>query len=253
MSSAPRWLETIKSALLHPDNKGKISECNQSCNYQSFSFCVMLYAVYQVATVDANGHPRVRSQVHRGFIEPEGHPELPILVTSTDARSPKVTEARGNQKVELAWWMEGTQDQFRLSGFVHLCPSPAQGDPTPIPLHAAALKLLQKSGFDFEAKRKETFDKMSTVMRASWCVPHPPGTIVPDYDEQSKTWPREVPLEQDAKTDDERKDVEIASRNFALMLIEPDRVDWVSLASQPMKRVYFARDGEKWMEDQAVP
>ena len=210
-------------------------------------------SVYQIATVDANGHPRVRSQVHRGFMEPGGHPQLPILVTSTDARTPKVIEARANQRVELAWWMEGTQDQFRISGFVHIFPSPAQGGPTPIPSHAAALKLLQKSGFDFEAKRRETFDSMSTVMRASWCVPYAPGTIIPDYDEQSKTWPSEVPLKQNAKNDEDRKNIEDASRNFALMLIEPDRVDWVSLASQPMKRVFFTRDGEKWMEDQAVP
>ncbi|KAI1786795.1 pyridoxamine 5'-phosphate oxidase-domain-containing protein [Ganoderma leucocontextum] len=232
MASTPRWLEAIKSALNHPNNKGKI--------------------IYQVATVEANGHPRVRSQVHRGFMEPDGHPELPIFVTSTDARAPKVNQAHSNQRVELAWWMEGSQDQFRISGFTHVFPSPAQGRPTPIPAEAAALTLLEKSGFDFEAKRKETFDKMSAAMRASWCTPYPPGTIISSYDEQ-KAWPGEVPLEQDAKTDQERKNIEVASNNFALMLFEPVQIDWVSLDNYPLKRVGFTRDGGKWIEHQVVP
>ncbi|EJF67430.1 hypothetical protein DICSQDRAFT_158842 [Dichomitus squalens LYAD-421 SS1] len=236
MSSAPRWVEAINKALGHPDNKGKI--------------------IYQIATVDTNGQPRVRSQVHRGFMEPDGHPELPILVTSTDARTPKVGQLHSHQRTELAWWMEGSQDQFRISGITHIFPSPAQGapgnGPTPIADEAIALKLLQNSGFDWEAKRKETFDGMKPGMRASWAIPYPPGTFLPSYDEQKK-WPKEVPLEQDAKTDEDKKNIDFAFRNFALMLFEPVQVDWVALGVHPNQRIKFTRDEGVWIEQQVVP
>ncbi|PIL31190.1 hypothetical protein GSI_05887 [Ganoderma sinense ZZ0214-1] len=187
-------------------------------------------------------------------MEPDGHPELPLFVTSTDARTPKVAQARSNPRVEVAWWMEGTRDQFRISGFVHIVPAPAKSKDgsTPIPAEATTLKSLEESGFDFEAKRKETFDAMSTVMRATWCVPVAPGTRIESYEEQ-KAWPSEVPLERDAKTDEERMNIEVSFSNFALMLVEPVQVDWVSLGVLPYSRVSFTRDGGNWIEQQLVP
>ncbi|KAI0711689.1 kinase-like domain-containing protein [Earliella scabrosa] len=129
--------------LGHSDNKGKI--------------------IYRVATVDAKGTPRVRSQVHRGFMNSDGHPELPFLVTSsdsrTDSRTPKVVQAHANLRVDVAWGMECSQDQFRLNGFVHILRSPAPGtpaQPTPIPDEAVALKTLASQNFDWEAKQKRS-------------------------------------------------------------------------------------------------
>ncbi|KAH9885393.1 hypothetical protein C8Q73DRAFT_749191 [Cubamyces lactineus] len=234
MASAPRWVEAINKALSHPDNKGKI--------------------IYQVTTVDASNAPHARSQVHRAFMNPEGRPDLPLLVTSTDVRTPKVTQLRDNQRVELAWWMEGSQDQFRLSGFAHIHPSPAApGDasqPTLIPAEAAALRALATTAFDWEAKRLEVFNKMSPGMRASWCVPRAPGSKLDSYEEQKK-WPREVPLEP--QNEEDEKNLEMAKSNFALMLIEPVAVDWVELGIQPNRRTVFTREGEKWTEQLAVP
>ncbi|KAI0352289.1 hypothetical protein OH77DRAFT_1428836 [Trametes cingulata] len=234
MSAAPRWVEAINKALSHPDNKGKI--------------------IYQVATVDAQGAPHVRSQVHRAFTKPDGRPDLPLLVTSTDARTPKVEQLRANQRVEIAWWMEGSQDQFRLTGFARTFPSPsASGDishPTPIPEGAVALKTLESQGFDWEAKRRELFNKMSPGMRASWCVPQPPGSAIGSYEEQ-KEWPRQVPSEPESEED--KKNAEIALSRFALMLIEPFQVDWVELGIQPNRRTVFTREGEKWTEQLVVP
>ncbi|KAI0640261.1 hypothetical protein C8Q77DRAFT_1069981 [Trametes polyzona] len=232
--AAPRWVEAINKALSHPDNKGKV--------------------IYQVATVDARNVPHVRSQVHRAFLNPEGRPDLPLLVTSTDARSPKVSQIRANQRVELAWWMEGSQDQFRISGFAHVFPSPsAPGDasrPTPIPAEAIALKTLEQQGFDWDKKRIEVFNKMNPGMRASWCAPQPPGSAIASYEEQ-KAWPREVP--QEPESEEDKKNAETAQTNFALMLFEPVEVDWVALGIQPNRRTVFTRDGEKWNEQLVTP
>ncbi|KAI0701236.1 pyridoxamine 5'-phosphate oxidase-domain-containing protein [Cerioporus squamosus] len=233
-SSAPRWIEAINKALSLPDNKGKI--------------------IYQVATIDATNTPRVRSQVHRGFLSPEGRDDLPLLVTSTDTRTPKVSQVHGNQRVELCWWMEGSQDQFRITGFAHIHPSPTPGisSPTPIPDEAIALNLLAKQGFNWEAKRKEVFAGMKPEMRASWCTPNPPGTPISSYEEQ-KGWTQSVPLEDEAKTDEDKRNLEISLRNFALMLFEPVQVDWVALGIQPNKRIVFRRQGELWVEQLVNP
>ncbi|KAH9854411.1 hypothetical protein C2E23DRAFT_884003 [Lenzites betulinus] len=233
MPAAPRWVEAINKALSHPDNKGKV--------------------IYQVATIDARNLPHVRSQVHRAFLHPDGRPDLPLLVTSTDARTPKVTQVRANQRVELAWWMEGSQDQFRLSGFVRIFPSSSfagTSSPTPLPVEALGLKALEESGFDWDAKRIELFNKMSPAMRASWCVPCPPGSPLENPDEQ-KDWPREVPV--DPKNDEDKKNVETAQGNFALMLFEPVQVDWAALGVQPNRRTIFTREGDKWNEQPVVP
>ncbi|KAI0652697.1 hypothetical protein C8Q79DRAFT_1108272 [Trametes meyenii] len=231
MAAAPRWVEAINKALSHPDNKGKI--------------------IYQVATVDAHNAPHVRSQVHRAFLTPKGRPDLPLLVTSTDVRTPKVTQLHASQRVELAWWMEGSQDQFRISGFAYIFPSPlATARPTPVPPEAFALKVLESQGFDWDAKRLEVFNSMSPGMRASWTVPYPPGSPLENPDEQ-KDWPREVPTEP--QSDEDRKNLEVAQRNFALMLFEPVEIDWVQLGVQPNRRTLFKRDGEKWSEQLLVP
>ncbi|EIW63796.1 uncharacterized protein TRAVEDRAFT_157533 [Trametes versicolor FP-101664 SS1] len=233
MSAAPRWVEAINKALSHPDNKGKV--------------------IYQVATVDARNVPHVRSQVHRAFMNPEGRPDFPVLVTSTDARSPKVAQVRANQRVELAWWMEGSQDQFRLSGFVRIFPSasaPGDTSPTPVPSGAIAFKTLEDQGFDWDAKRIELYNTMSPGMRASWCSPHPPGSPLASTDEQ-KSWPSKVPSEPESEED--QKNAATALSNFALMLFEPIEVDWAALGVLPNRRTIFTRDGDKWKEQSVVP
>ena len=150
--------------------------------------------------------------------------------------------------------MEGSQDQFRITGFTHIYPSPTPGTsaPTPIPDEATALKLLVKQGFDWEAKRKEVFAGMKPEMRASWCTPYPPGTPISSYEEQ-KGWPTSVPLEDEAKTDEDRKNLQTALRNFALMLFEPVEVDWVALGIKPNKRLVFRRKEEEWIEQLVNP
>ena len=151
--------------------------------------------------------------------------------------------------------LEGSKHQFRLAGFTRIFPSSHPGapsTPTPIPAEAIALKELEKQGFDWDKKRKEVFADMSPVMRASWCVPLPPGTPLASYEEQ-KTWPTSVPLEDEAKSEEDRRNLETALRNFALMLFEPVEIDWIQLGMSPNKRTVFRREGEKWSEQLVVP
>ncbi|OCH89574.1 hypothetical protein OBBRIDRAFT_794164 [Obba rivulosa] len=229
-SSHPRWINALTKALSLPENKGQ--------------------NVFQIATVE-NGTPRVRTQVHRDIIYPEGCPHLPVILTTTDVRTPKVSQLTATPRAELAWWMQGSQDQFRIAGPVRIVPRP--GHPAANAEGAsAALKRLDEQGFDWEAKRRAVFDVMSSHMKASWCRP-PPGSAMESY-EDAKKWPATVPRLGEAVSEEDKKNQEQALGNFALVLLEPEEVDWVQLGVLPNQRTRFVRrDDESWTEEIIVP
>jgi pyridoxamine 5'-phosphate oxidase len=65
---------------------------------------------FQMATVTAEGHPRNRTVVFRGF----GADDASLLVI-TDCRSEKIVELRQNAATEVAWYFTRTREQFRIS------------------------------------------------------------------------------------------------------------------------------------------
>jgi pyridoxamine 5'-phosphate oxidase len=72
------------------------------------------------------------------------------------------------------------------------------------------------------------------------------------YDE-AKQWPEKVPKFDEAKSDEERKLVEEALSNFALVVLEPFDVDYVEMAVMPNQRTRFVREGDEWKEEILVP
>ena len=70
----------------------------------------------QLATVAADGTPRVRTLVFRGWAGPA---ELDLL---TDGRSAKPAELRGQPAVELCWLLPRARCQFRLRGELQTLP-----------------------------------------------------------------------------------------------------------------------------------
>ncbi|KZT73384.1 hypothetical protein DAEQUDRAFT_748937 [Daedalea quercina L-15889] len=233
MPAAPRWRTALAKALSLPENK-----------YQN---------VYQLATIDANRDPRSRTVVHRDFLHPEGSPHLPVLLTTTDARTPKVSQIHDHPRVEITWWMGGSQDQFRIAGPIRVVLSPdvklESGSSRQEP--SLALDRMDEQGFDWEKKRLDIFDSMSAHMKASWCRP-PPGSIMKSYDD-AKKWPQTVPKLGEAESEEDKRNQEQALRNFALVLVEPVEVDWVQLAEKPNHRTRFTRNGEQWKEEIIVP
>ena len=196
-----------------------------------------------------------------------------MLITSSDVRAPKVVQMLSNSSVELAWWMEGSQDQFRISGTAHVIPPPDHA------LHGVVdasrslvIAALNEGGeterkdggdgrdsqgkYDWESKRKEVFEAMKPAMKASWCVPVAPGSHIPSYDEPKK-WPSEVPNFDDLKTDEDKKNYQTALSNFAMVVVEPTQIDWVQLGEKPNRRTLFMRkdeqEGSHWVEEILVP
>ncbi|KAI0066598.1 hypothetical protein BV25DRAFT_1905609 [Artomyces pyxidatus] len=228
MAAPPRWYTALTKALNEHD-KSKL---------------------YQVSTVDASNRPHARSQIHRGFLTAPALPALPVLLTSTDGRTPKAKQIAHQSAVEVCWWIDGSADQFRFAGRARVVGAPPL-ELKPLP-GCAALAALDAAGFDWEAKHHEMFDAVSEHMRASWCRP-PPGSVLEGGYEEMDGWPTSVKRTGEAETDEEKKFTQQAFGNYALMAIEPLEVDWVQMSIQPNRRTRFTRDGEGWKEEPIVP
>ena len=210
--------------------------------------------VFQLATIDEAGNPHVRSLIHRAFLVPPSCPALPLLVTSTDIRTPKIQQIAHADVVELAWWINATSDQFRISGPARIFAAPEHTISPPVrdAPDCAGLKALEASGIDWETKRRELFNAVSEQMRATWCRPTP-GTLLEGGYEEMNDWPAEVPKPTDAKTEKEKELAELALSNYAIIVIEPLNVDWLQMAIKPNRRTYFTREGVHWKEEVVVP
>jgi pyridoxamine 5'-phosphate oxidase len=72
----------------------------------------------QLATINLQGHPRNRTLVFRGWLEPDSQ-----LQMVTDCRSTKVAEIAQHPQGAICWYFPKTREQFRLSGSLDLIDS----------------------------------------------------------------------------------------------------------------------------------
>ncbi|KAG6874623.1 hypothetical protein C0992_007241 [Termitomyces sp. T32_za158] len=237
-SAVPRWKTAITNALAEHEKA----------------------TVVQLASIDPTAPvPHVRSHIFREFIIPKSKPSLPLFLTTTDIRTPKTAQIISNPHVQVAWWIEGTQEQFRISGTASAIPAPTNGLYKQF-LHNvkhavpnSAVATLKDENFDWEAKRKESFKNMSAHMKASWCRPTP-GSPLEGGEEEAKKWP--VRLEEPTEDADEefKRNWETAMENFALLVVDPTDVDYVELGVIPNRRTRFWRKSDgSWDSEVIVP
>ncbi|KAG8986529.1 hypothetical protein FRB90_003943 [Tulasnella sp. 427] len=241
--ATPRWFSALSDAL----NKSPKT------------------VIYSLATVDASVSPpipRVRSIVHREFISPT--PDSPLLVSTTDVRTPKICQLASIQpqplppgvssNAEVVWWFPGDDlnEQYRFSGKIHVLPRTDHELFKSFPRERLA-PAHDENGkeFDWEAERIRVFDeKMGGVLRASFARPTP-GSPLEKYEDAEK-WPAKLP--KTTEVDDETKPhVEFALQNFSLMVLEPVAVERVELAVMPNRRTQWERAGKEWKEKIVVP
>ena len=230
---------------------------------------MVVHAVIQIATLDSSGSPdgipipRVRSQIFRSFLSFPDTPSLPLLISSTDVRTPKVTQLiTSSNKSEVVWWIEGTHQQFRFIANVYIVPEPR---------HHLYDYFLREVGrevnvasfkeVNWEKKRVELFRGMSEHMRASWCRPTP-GTKLEEGQKAAKMWPEKL-IEPDESIDNKEYETtkrlwDTALANFAIMVINPIEVDFIDLGVIPNFRSVFTKrlfdgGGVEWVEEEVVP
>ena len=202
----------------------------------------LTHPVLQLATIEPPNKPRVRSHVHRAFLTASAYPSLPLILTTTDVRTPKVTQLTANPVVEAVYWTSRTLEQFRVLGRAWVVPAMGYAGPCPA-AGGVVYEALEEEGFDWEAKRVSTFNALSGHMRASWCRPVP-GMPLTGGEEEATRWPEWLPKVGEARDEEEERNVERALAHFALLVIEPFEVDYVEFGVQPNRRRKFERDWE---------
>lgn len=285
-SPQPEWKEILANGI------GENIKNEKSILYYAFS------TVEQPSSVHDAAKPHVRYVVHRGFVNEKRDGEAdggiapqnpsfgssPCLMTTTDVRTPKVAQltsqsslrssgqdgSRGGE-CEIAWWIESTQMQFRISGTVHVLPT--KGHPLrslfPFerlsPPRAPDAMDRDAESFDWDGERTRIFNKLNPGLLASFCRPIP-GTPHPNAqqldlakpkDDTSSPWPLELPQPGKEENDEQKKQLEQSEKNFALVVVEPYKVDLVNLADDT-RTIYELVEGENaatgtWTSRRVVP
>ncbi|KAJ7292692.1 pyridoxamine 5'-phosphate oxidase-domain-containing protein [Mycena rebaudengoi] len=237
--AVPRWKTAITSALAKHDK----------------------LPVIQCASIDPSTPvPHVRCLIFRLCMgsprlcslscPPQDDPSHPLLVLTTDVRTPKTAQMIANPHVQVVWWFDSTQEQYRIAGRAHIIPAPGHA------LHKHFIHSVQAlshgAAFDWEAKRQEVFRSMTAERKASWCRPVP-GSRLEGGQEEAKKWP--VEFEEPKEGDEEgKRNWETALSNFALIVIEPTDVDYVELGPVPNQRTRFWMTAKgEWTEEELVP
>jgi len=90
-------------------------------------------------------------------------------------------------------------------------------------------------------------------MKASWCRPIPGTRLEGGYDE-AKKWPERVQEPKEGDDEQVKKNWDMALDNFAVVLIDPDEVDFVELGVMPNRRTRFWRNSDgSWDSEALVP
>ncbi|KJA28370.1 hypothetical protein HYPSUDRAFT_129559 [Hypholoma sublateritium FD-334 SS-4] len=226
------------------------------------------HTVIQIATLEKKSDrivPRVRSHIFRSFLDCPMNAGLPLLLSSTDIRTPKVRQLTQDPSADIAWWIEPTKQQFRISCEIYLLPAPGHH------LHAhftdvlananRETSLAQFKTHDWEETRQTMFKSMSAHMKASWCRPIPGSPLIDDPKKVTvDSWPERLEDPGSDVTEEgyaEGKRLwDIALDNFALVVIDPYEIDFVDLSLIPNERILFTKQKGSlgwWNEQKLVP
>ncbi|GJJ13407.1 hypothetical protein Clacol_007661 [Clathrus columnatus] len=223
--SSPRWLRLLT------DNLG-----------------VNKAPAYTLATVEQNNPqpiPRSRTLIHRQVLTIT--PPKSLLITTTDIRTPKASQLIINSTSEATFWFPESEIQFRITAQTYLLPNPNHQWISSFPFDL----LSGNKVFDWEKFRLDAYDSLSPYLRASFVRPVP-GTPMKSYDE-ANSWPQTLSTRDEAKGEDE-KNVAVALENFAIVVLDPTKVDLVELAVHPNRRTEWTlTTGNVWLEQILVP
>ncbi|KAF9260850.1 hypothetical protein L218DRAFT_562892 [Marasmius fiardii PR-910] len=195
----------------------------------------------------------------RNSLEPWCFRSLPLMILLLFHKTPKVNQIIANPNVQIHWYIEGTREQFRISGKTFIVPSPEH---TNCECHKDSIKPLYFE-FDWEAKRMAIFKGLSSHMRASWCRPVP-GTPLEGGEEEMKMWPKRVDEPGHEQNDDGSEVSEeqkrrnrifwdMALSRFALVVPDPVEVDYLNMGVVPNRRYRFVKTaGGTWTEQEII-
>jgi hypothetical protein len=167
-----------------------------------------------VATLTADGLPDQRVMILRAADRAAS-----ALRFHTDTRSPKVTQIAAGAPVHVLVYEPAAKTQLRLSGTVRV--------DTDSPAADAA------------------WAESTTFARRCYMAEAAPGTICDEATSGLPHW-----IEGQQPSEDQ---VAPARKNFAILLVTIDRIDWLYLANSGHRRALLAHSGTAWAGQWVVP
>ncbi len=169
----------------------------------------------QLATVTPTGQPANRTVVFRGF-----RAATDQLMIVTDARSEKIHHLAHHPWAEACWYFSESREQFRLFGSLVVVDQ-ATTDP------------------HLQPARQQAWQQLSATARAQFAWP-PPGQ---PREPQPEAFSAEPPDPATPRT------------NFCLLLLDPQRVDWLELRGEPQNRCCYRKGDPSggWQQQQVNP
>ncbi|MGL5806173.1 MAG: Npun_F5749 family FMN-dependent PPOX-type flavoprotein [Xenococcaceae cyanobacterium] len=176
----------------------------------------------QLATVTKDGFPANRTVVFREFLDNRDRiacAERNRLKTITDSRSDKIEQIQACPWGEICWYFTKTREQFRLFG-------------------SLILVTVDCSDRALQQARQETWQNLSDSARQQFSWPNPKQNRTED--KQAYSIPvsaKDIPLD-----------------NFCLLLLEPNKVDYLELRGEPQNRtIYILQDSQTWQVQAVNP
>lgn len=166
---------------------------------------------FQLATVTPEGYPVNRTVVFRGFLDDEQNELHNALKIITDLRTAKIEDIRHQAVGEICWYFTKTREQFRLSGNLSLITA-------------------KDTNTDLQKARQATWHDISDSARSqfAWADPGQPAADKSAFDVDSPD--PNFPLD-----------------TFCLLLLIPQKIDYLQLKSDPQqRRIYKLEEDSSW-------
>lgn len=167
----------------------------------------------QLATVDKNNQPSVRTVVFREFVQSTSD-----IIIHTDIRSEKMRHLSHCRNVQICWYFSQSREQFRISGDVEMVDS-----------NNESLRHL----------RVAQWQKLSKAAKSAYFAGHP-GTTLPLDDVNQHS----------VHTQNDFSEV---SNKFVLLLVRPHQVDHLDLKTNPHTRIASKLENNFWQEKRLNP
>ena len=180
----------------------------------------------QLATVDVQGSPHVRTMVFRGFDEVDHG-----VLMCTDFASDKCQQLGHNSKAQIVWYLSKARTQYRLSGTAEL-------------LSAISLETgsCDQNHNDSDNSNDNCNDNCNVDMR---------GDIWRKLSANAKNSfvENSISYELNSSLQDQGDiDKESLPSNFAVIKLNPTWVESLDLRSNPHKRTQWRLSDSKWVD-----
>jgi pyridoxamine 5'-phosphate oxidase len=191
-----------------------------------------------------------------------------LLLTTTDVRMQKPNHLAHDPSVEIAWWILDSAIQLRITGKAYIVSADA----------ATTRKAIQAMGVQegeegknewWQDMREQLWKDLSGHLRGSFGRPTP-GTPLDQVKEKPEDWiqrldPESVSLHisivfffcHPADNQDDpkqKKDIEFAKGNFAIIAVQPTGVEVLELKPQPNRRTQWTKQSDgSWSKVEVSP